>query len=161
LARLLRDGWSPNTADSKNRTPRHCAANHGCRTIVSQLIDAGANPNAENDAMKTPLHLATSHGYEGTVSKYYSRMGQIDPNIKDNDPCTPIHWAIRCRSVASVYLLLQVGADALIPEINGYTALYLATRNRSYACVLNELLQDGVDADAQDERGHPPLLRAF
>ncbi|KAH8152742.1 uncharacterized protein LAJ45_02966 [Morchella importuna] len=105
-------------------------------------------------------------------------MGQIDPNIKDNDPCTPIHWAVRCRSVASVYLLLQVGADALIPEINGYTALYLATRNKSvvilnllhrhvvnlfwqYACVLNELLQDGVDADAQDERGHPPLLRAF
>lgn len=67
LARLLRDGWSPNTTDSKNRTPRHCAANHGCRTIVSQLIDAGANPNAENDAMKTPLHLATSHGYEETV----------------------------------------------------------------------------------------------
>lgn len=62
-----------------------------------------------------------------------------DVNIKDNEGCTPLHWATRRGQVACMAALIQAGANIEAVNDHGMTPLNIAVRHCSGACA--ELLR--------------------
>lgn len=49
-----------------------------------------------------------------------------DINIKDQERCTPLHWACYCNSHKIINFLISLGADVNARDINGETPLHIA-----------------------------------
>ena len=58
VERLIEEGVSVSSADSKKRTALHFAASKGDVATVRVLLNHGANSNAKDVNGNTPLHLA-------------------------------------------------------------------------------------------------------
>jgi ankyrin repeat protein len=65
---LLEKGANPNTVGrGSGRTPLHCAARRGKKTIAEMLLAHGANMDARGWYGKTPLSLAKEGGHTEIV----------------------------------------------------------------------------------------------
>jgi ankyrin repeat protein len=82
-----------------------------------------------------------------------------DPNVKDLDGHTPLHYAAeQCRADIAE-LLLKHGADPNARDNHGKTPLHRAVWERCGA-VVELLLRHGADPNARDKEGWTPLHRA-
>jgi hypothetical protein len=79
-----------------------------------------------------------------------------DPNIRDGDGNTPLHFAASkgCAEVAR--LLLKHGADPNAQDKSGETPLHLAA-SEGRVDVVRLLLERGADPNAKNEGGETPL----
>ena len=66
----------------------------------------------------------------------------VDPNLRDEDQKTPLHWAALRDSIAVAKLLLDRGADYEARDNWQQTPLHLAARNDNQAVA--ELLRSRV-----------------
>lgn len=69
-----------------------------------------------------------------------------------------IHAALYNRIDVASYLL-ENGADILIKDANGFTALHAAVNSRSYE-ITKKLLVHGAPVNMKDNFGNVPLMRA-
>ncbi len=72
---------------------------------------------------------------------------------------TPLHWAVRGRSLECARWLLRRGADANAESLSGRTALHIAAE-WGLADMVWLLTGHGADLDPQDTKGRTPLHRA-
>jgi hypothetical protein len=79
-----------------------------------------------------------------------------DPNIKDKDDNTPLHFAASegCAEVAR--LLLRHGADPNAQDKNGRTPLHIAA-SMGHVDVVRLLLEHGADPSIRNRDGKTPL----
>ena len=84
-----------------------------------------------------------------------------DPNVRDNDGGTPLHWAARNNeNPAVIEALLAAGADPNVRDnYSGNTPLSLAASNRNPAAI-GALLSAGAEPNIRGNRGETPLHRA-
>ncbi len=112
------------TTDDDGPTPLHLAAHVGDSDAVTRLLVDGANILAIDSNGFIPLHLAAMLGHDATVKQLLTNKASI--NATDPYGCTPLHWASKNGHIAVVTRLLDLGANPIIRNINGNTALDLA-----------------------------------
>jgi len=123
---LLDHGADPNVVDYHGRTPLFHAAERFHKDLFYLLLGRGARATLREAALIGDLHLAEELLKQGA-----------DPDERDADGRTPLHYALeRCR-VEVAELLLRHGAYPNIRDKDGHTPLYYAARN---ACLDGVLL---------------------
>ena len=133
LRRLLdRDPKLVRATDERGLTPLHYAAsdrNPGRRDLIAALLSSGADVGARDCAAFTPLHFAAG-GDDVEVARMLLDAG-AEVDAKDVDGDTPLIVATRRSSAAEpmIALLREHGADPLLVNTKGWSALLLARRD--------------------------------
>lgn len=82
-----------------------------------------------------------------------------DPNVRQGDGATALHWAAHWDDVNAATLLVRAGADVNAINDNGVTPLALASTNGS-APMAALLLAAGADPNLARPSGETPLMMA-
>ena len=107
------------------------------------IFSAFSSAIDKEDAI-TVAHLAKKH----------------DPNITDNDGCTPLHWAAAKGNAEVVIALLDNGAKLEVPSRQfGSTALFCAVGNK-HPGIMKVLIERGANRNAHDIYGQSLLYCA-
>ena len=107
--------------------------------------------------------LLTKRGTKEEEMARGSEQGETsripNPNAKDSDGSTPLHWAARSGHVEVVRCLVEGGADKNVVTSNGSTPLHLAADN-GHVEVVRFLVEGGADKNVVDSDGRTPLQLA-
>jgi uncharacterized protein len=149
---LLQAGADPNRAGGKFAiTPLLLAASAGQTAILRQLLAAGANPNTTNEDGSTALMAATSANSPEAVQELLVAGANVNEIDRDRD--TALNIAIIQNQPAIVRLLLAAGA-------NTSAAPLLLVPPPGDVGLIEALISNGAQVDAQDAEGNSLLLRA-
>ena len=87
---------------------------------------------------------------------------RVDPNVRQPDGATALHWAAQWDDVATVDLLIRAGADINATNDYGVTPLAVACQNGSTtsATVVEKLLKAGANPNAALPSGETVLMTA-
>ena len=121
-----------NLADRHGRTPFFIACWNGeleiARFLLSTLHEQGHQDiNGATNEGRTPFSIAAGWGHTEVVNLLLAepRLGVAVNALETKKKRTALHWAAYSGRPAVVDLLLEKGADATIPDLNGETALAL------------------------------------
>ena len=152
-------------------TALHMAAAAFRRPAAKLLIAYGADCRARNRRGAEPLHYAADANRwnptaQAETIEYLISMG-ADPNAVDSGDVTPLHRAVRTRSLPAVRALLDGGAKPRQPNKAGSTPLHLAVQTtgrggsgspqarQQQAGIVRLLLERGAKATDRDRQGKP------
>lgn len=150
-------------------TGLHLAAAAFRRPMAELLITHGANCRARNRYGAQPLHYATDTNHwdpaaQVEIIEYLLAVG-ADVNTGDGREVTPLHRAVRTRSLPAVRALLDRGADPRCRNKAGSTPLHLAVQNtgrpgsgseharEQQAGIIKLLLERGARLTDKDGKG--------
>ncbi len=112
-----------NTLNAQDESALMLAALKGQFELAEKMISKGADVNKTG---WTPLHYAASGGHVAVVRlllEHHAYIDAISPN-----GTTPLMMASMYGSAAAVQALLEEGADPLLTNLQGLTALQFAQR---------------------------------
>jgi ankyrin repeat protein len=136
------------------------ASSTGNVTAVLQLLKEGANVDERirisKDITWTALCFASENGYLEIVKILLDHGA--NPNFADEFGRTPLHRAALMRYEKVVDLLLKRGANVNFSDANHHSALHCATALLAKYSLLQILLENGAQINAQDFQGNTPLL---
>ena len=116
----------------KDESPLMLAALKGLTGFCQQLIDKGADVNKTG---WTPLHYAATNGHLETMTLLLDNYAYIDAASPNGT--TPLMMAAHYGTPAAVKLLLEAGADPMLKNQQGLSAIDFAQRaNRSDSAAL-------------------------
>ena len=115
-----------NALDSSHQTALMMSAIQGDDRIVTLLLAHGADPNiATLKTLWTALHLAARENHANVVRSIASDR-RTNINLADAQRRTALHWSCFRGDMASILLMLENGADPLVQDGNGHTAVEVA-----------------------------------
>jgi ankyrin repeat protein len=127
--------WSKTNVEARNlkdESPLMLASLKGLDEVCKQLIKQGADVNKPG---WTPLHYAATNGHLAVLELLLENHAYIDAASPNSS--TPLMMAAHYGSIAAVKLLLDAGADPLLKNDLGLTAIDFAQRvNRRDAAEL-------------------------
>ncbi|NDP40358.1 MAG: ankyrin repeat domain-containing protein [Rhodoferax sp.] len=118
--------WPKTQVESRNRqdeSPLMLAAIKGLTDICQQLISKGADVNKPGWA---PLHYAATHGHLAVMNLLLENHAYIDAASPNGS--TPLMLAASYGTPAAVKLLLEAGADPMLKNEQGLSAIDFAQR---------------------------------
>jgi ankyrin repeat protein len=150
-------------------TALHMAAAAFRRPVAELLVVHGANCHAKNRRGAEPLHYAAdANRWDPTAQaetiEYLLSVG-AEPNALDSSGVSPLHRAVRTRSLPAVRALLDGGADPRARNKAGSTPLHLAVQTtgrggsgslqarEQQAGIITLLLERGASPTDKDGRG--------
>ena len=81
----------------------------------------------------------------------------VNPNVRDGDGSTPLHWAVITGGLAAIKVLLDASANPNTKDESGMTPLHVAARRvTDNSAVIEALLAAGADSSAKDARRRTP-----
>ncbi|TAL72007.1 MAG: ankyrin repeat domain-containing protein, partial [Burkholderiaceae bacterium] len=116
-------GIDVNVLDAHGESPLMMASLKGQFDIAKELIDKGADVNKTG---WTPLHYAATGGHAKIVSLLLDHYAYIDAASPNGT--TPLMMAAYYGNAETVKLLLDEGADPLLKNQQGLTAIDFAQR---------------------------------
>jgi len=150
-----KDPTTINEIKNSGSTALFITAWNGHVEVVDFLIKSGADLSIKNSDGWTALHSAAAKGHLECVKL----LAQTDPttiNELTNKGSTALYLAAQIGLVEVVDLLIKLGADLLIRNSVGWTALHSAAFNGHLECVklfteknpttINEITNDGDTA---------------
>lgn len=123
IVKLLLGAGADTESISSNATPLIEAIQHGFTDIVRLLLEAGANANFAPRHGITPLMIAARQG-SVEIMELLLTFG-ANSNARSDLDYTPLIYAIHAKAnrIAAVKLLLENGADQMVRNKQGRTAL--------------------------------------
>jgi ankyrin repeat protein len=124
LAVLL--AWPKIDIEARNQqdeSPLMIAALKGMTETVGQLLDKGADVNKPG---WTPLHYAATHGHLQIMNLLLEQHAYVDAESPNGT--TPLMMAAMYGTPSAVKLLLEAGADPLLKNQLGLSAIDFAQR---------------------------------
>jgi ankyrin repeat protein len=121
-------------------TPLHFATAFRAREAVEFLLKSGVPADAPSEKMTTPLHILITTRCKGDIS--LARLlvkHKADLDAVDEKSRTPLHRAAYRGYSDFVKLLLDEGANMVLKNWRGETALELAKRKSKWGVI--ELLE--------------------
>jgi ankyrin repeat protein len=109
--------------NSKDESPLMLAALKGQQELVARLIERGADINKPG---WTPLHYAATGGHVAIIRQLLDQYAFIDAQSPNGT--TPLMMAAMYGSEAAVKLLLDEGADPLMKNQLGMSAMDFARK---------------------------------
>lgn len=137
--------------NEKGETALHVATWNNDGELVQVLLDSRASIDMKDDRGQTALYLATAREHEDLVILLLKKGA--DPNAANkryNE--TPLYKAVSLRNLSLVQILLEGNANPNISRKDDWTALMEAAQE-DYADIVEALVEAGVDAYAEDDRG--------
>ena len=110
--------------NAKDESPLMLASFNGLLDIAKKLIDRGADVNKPG---WTPLHYAATKGHNALMDLLLEHHAYIDAASPNGS--TPLMMASLYGTAAAVKLLLEAGADPLLKNEQGLTAIDFAYRD--------------------------------
>ena len=148
VARLLKQGFDPNTRDGKSQVALFVALRAQSLKVAKLLWEApGIQIDARNPADETPLMMAAMRGEADAVQALLAHGASP---VKEG--WSPLHYAATGGNAAVVKLLLARGAPIEARSPNGSTPLMMAAKYASEEAV-DALLAAGADRSARNELG--------
>ena len=111
------------TRSRQDESPLMLAALKGLTDVCQQLISKGANVNKPG---WTPLHYAATHGHLAVIDLLLEKHAYIDAASPNGS--TPLMMAASYGTPEAVKLLLEAGADPMLKNDLGLTAIDFAQR---------------------------------
>ncbi|KAK3899739.1 hypothetical protein C8A05DRAFT_36634 [Staphylotrichum tortipilum] len=142
------------TASNNNRTERDCLE------LFNLLKDLGdVDWNAQDRSRRTPLHLACTNTRSYSQVADFLLYHKADPNLLDEDDCSPLHEAATDGHKEMVTILLAYSqTKAATPAGDGLrTALHKAAYRGHLEIATLLVDHDSDTVDARDVDGHTPL----
>lgn len=136
----------------------HFAASSGDRDRVLSMLSKGAYIEVVSNEGKTPLYEASKAGMLSTVKLLAEHDADI--SARSHVGFTPLHVAAEYNHHSVVSYLLTQGASPNIKNQWLQTPLSQASWRFADSKMIELLIQNGADADAQDDKGFTPLHRA-
>ena len=118
--------WPKVNVEARNRqdeSPLMLAALKGLTEVCQQLIAKEADVNKPGWA---PLHYAATNGHLAVISLLLDNHAYIDAASPNGS--TPLMMAAHYGTAAAVKLLLEAGADPLLRNVQGLSAIDFAHR---------------------------------
>lgn len=134
------------------------ATQYGAIGRVKELVEAGWDVNQPDSETVTLLHWAAINNRKDII-RYYLDKGAIVDAIGGELQATPLHWATRQGHLASVVLLMQVGADPSFRDAEGISCIHLAAQF-GHTALVAYFIARGVSPDLQDRGGMTALMWA-
>ncbi|CAG8104701.1 unnamed protein product [Penicillium nalgiovense] len=172
---LLENGANPNYADPKYGITPLWLAVRGHSTlqpsrrddIVRLLLQSGADPNLalRNQSI---LFWAISHCYYGTIKMLldcganpndYGANFDGSKTHHSGNPLSPLAKAMKLKKYGIAELLLDHGADPLVPHWKKKSSLVHATRSMNCSFI-GKMIAAGLDVN-ESVMGHKPLHLAI
>ncbi|MGI9429104.1 MAG: ankyrin repeat domain-containing protein [Bythopirellula sp.] len=136
-----------------------------------RLADLRAAAKSGCDLSGCLLSAASAHDPDSKQQRAVIRYlvkGGVSVNETDKNGVTPLHRAVRFRSLAAVQLLLELGADVNATDRrSGSTPLHRAVTNTGApatadkqaiaAKIAQVLLEQGANASAKNKSGRRPV----
>ena len=132
--------------------------------IAKTLLQRGIDVNGRNQYNLTPLLIASEQRSQIPIAKLLLSHG-ADVNATDAEGRTPLFIASRSRLTELVKTYLSRGARPDVREkSSGNTILHILAKEQwphmQNVKLLHDLLDRGVDIDAQNNEGMTPLMIA-
>ena len=118
--------WPKTKVETRNRqdeSPLMLAAINGLTEMCQQLIRKGADVNKPG---WTPLHYAATHGHLAVMNLLLENYAYIDATSPNGS--TPLMMAASYGTPMAVKLLLEAGADPMLKNDLGLSAIDFAQR---------------------------------
>lgn len=110
-----------------------------------------------------PIHFAALKGKVPIIRRLAQVSAERKEDVKalldDNKNQrlqTPLHWACTKNELASVIVLLDLGANPNLADVDGYTPILTAIQYDSIA-IVHYLSEHGGRLDALDNEGHSAI----
>ncbi|KAL5093271.1 hypothetical protein Trisim1_011074 [Trichoderma cf. simile WF8] len=144
VIQLLRAGADVNSTSGDGRSALTWAAGLGRYSIVSLLLDPDVSISRTRDSLGMPLEEVAAFGDINTA-RLLLNDGAADPNYRDRDGWSPIHWAAEeSQHQGIVALLLDRGANVNAVSSYGTSPLHCAA-NGGIVSIVRTLLENGAD----------------
>jgi ankyrin repeat protein len=141
--------------DNKGATALMLAAQNGHPEIVRYLLGRNASANIKDTNGATPLLLVAQVGH-AKVAQILVTHGRADVNQQDRRGQTPLLIAAIKNKVATVKVLLLLGATVDTASDRGVTPLVIAARE-GYTRVVQLLLKYGASPRDRNHHGQSAL----
>ncbi|KAJ3536445.1 hypothetical protein NM208_g6710 [Fusarium decemcellulare] len=154
-------GLDSKTQKRYDQTMLSRVAEEGDEELAQSLLQSGADPNFENKLLAPPIVIAAIH----ENLEVLRLMIEAGGNVNSKDPQhqrTCLSWAAAGGTEHIMSALLSV--PGIIPDLaddRGSTPLYVAVWRNNMEAVKLLLTLDGVDPNAEGDRGrYTPLMLA-
>ncbi|XP_061073537.1 receptor-interacting serine/threonine-protein kinase 4-like isoform X2 [Conger conger] len=137
------------------RSLLHYAVQVANEEAVKFLLLNNANPNLADPAGSTALHLAAEKKLRNISEVLLSRKA-TNPNAKDEDLYTPLHFAALNGDEDVARLLLEKSASLNEPDLEGRTPAHVACQHGQES-VVRVLLSRGADTRVPGKNGWTAL----
>ncbi|KAI9989477.1 hypothetical protein PInf_019760 [Phytophthora infestans] len=101
---------NPNAKDRFGMNAIHWASYVGGLECIKELIKVGGSPTATDSNGRNALHHACRKDHDEIV-RYLVSTAHVDINSRSENQDTPLHKAVRGKSLKVVEMLLKLGAD--------------------------------------------------
>ncbi|CAH1785968.1 unnamed protein product [Owenia fusiformis] len=133
----------------------HLASKAGHLDTIQYLLSTGKiDVNIMDDGGWSPIIWATEHKHEKVV-KYLVKQG-ANPNLRDHEENTGLHWAAYSGCVANMELFLDCGCSPEAVNEHGDRPLHIASRQDHYEAVALLLIR-GADSQARNNENELPI----
>ena len=159
LHAILNYGADINAASKNNETALMKACERGNIDVMNVLLNAGANPHISDDDGDNWLHYAAYGDCSKVVLETIIDHG-VDVNAVNKYNQTALLIACKKCNEDAINVLLNVGADPTIGDIDGNTCLYEAIGQGCTKEVIEEIINHGADVNVKSKANITPLMKA-
>src|SRR5262245_31522868 len=130
-----------------------------CLAVLCAALTVSAVAPA---ATSSDLRLVEAVRTRDSVRAQALLAARVDPNVRQPDSATALHWAAQWDDAVTVDLLIRAGADVNLANDYGVTPLAVACQNGSAtsAAVIEKLLKAGANPNAALPSGETVLMTA-
>lgn len=136
---LLTAGADPNAQNISGRTPLHFAVMQGNSNLALLLFDHGARLDLKNRHGITPLMTDFIHGQgkiaRALINAAHNKNRDFDINARNEEGKTLLHMAAQKKLPEALADLLVAGANPLLTDKGGKTALAISYENGDWDAV--------------------------